>query len=154
MSRAAAQTQRRRSDRPPRRAARSTVAALLAAALLALSACTPLYVPLIPSDMLVPEPAFRLHGDAHLALAGTPDEPTLTLRVRAAEVPGPGWLAVQWFGPSGPALASDSLWFDADDVGLARSLAAPEHLSFRPGEWRAVLSWQRRLVRQLLVTVP
>ena len=129
-------------------------APLLLAAVLALAACTPLYVPLVPSDMLTPEPAFRLHGDARLALDGADDAPRLTLHVRAAEVPGPGWLAVQWFGPSGPALASDSLWFDADEVDVARSLAAPEQLRLRPGEWRAVLSWQGRLVRQLLVVVP
>ena len=149
MSRATARTRRHRGVRAPR-----TAAAFAAAILLALSACTPLYVPLIPSDMLTPEPAFRLHGDALLELAGTAEAPILTLRLRAAEVPGPGWLAVQWFGPSGPALASDSLWFDADEVDVARSVTAPEHLTLRPGEWRAVLSWQGRLVRQLLVVVP
>lgn len=149
MSRAAARMRRRRNVRG------SCLAAVRAAALLlGLSACTPLYVPLIPTDMLLPEPAFRLHGDARLELAGRPGAPILTLHLRAAEVPGPGWLAVQWFGPSGPALASESLWFDADEVGVARRLAAPEQLTLRPGEWRAVLSWQGRLVRQLLVVVP
>jgi hypothetical protein len=121
---------------------------------LLLGACAPLYVPLIPGDMLVPDPAFRLHGDARLEHEERADGHSLTLHLRADEVPGPGWLAVQWFGPSGPARASESLWFEPDDVGAERTLRAPEHLRITRGEWRAVLSWQGRLVRQLLVVIP
>ena len=121
---------------------------------LVLGACAPLYVPLIPGEMLVPEPAFRLHGDARLEHHEGPDGHVLTLHLLADEIPGPGWLAVQWFGPSGPARASESLWFEPDDVGAQRTLSAPEHLELHPGEWRAVLSWQGRLVRQLLIVIP
>lgn len=131
-------------------------AALRGAALvLLLGACSPLYVPLVPGDALAPEPSFRLRGDARLeVVTGADDAPTLLLRVRADEVPEAGWLAVQWFGPAGAARASDSLWFDAADVGRERLWPAPPQLRVSAGEWRAVLSWQGRVVRQLRVEVP
>ena len=139
--------------RPERsRAAAAALAVLLTASFLA--ACMPLYVPLVPETLLTPEPAFRLHGDLrleHVRLGGTS---TLVLHLRASEVPEAGWLAVQWFGPSGPARAAESLWFEPADVGEARRLATPEHLTLIPGEWRAVLSWQDRLVRQVRITLP
>jgi hypothetical protein len=127
---------------------------LTAGVALLLAGCTPLYVPLIPRDMLAPEPAFRLHGDARLELVARGDGPRLVMTIRAEEVPHAGWLAVQWFGPSGPARASESLWFDAGEVDEERTLETPADLALTPGEWRAVLSWQDRLVRQLLATVP
>jgi hypothetical protein len=76
----------------------------------------PLFVPPLPSDRLEPEPAFRLHGDARLERASE-DGAGLVLVMRAAEVPAGGWLAVQWFGPSGPARASESVWFEPESVG-------------------------------------
>lgn len=122
---------------------------------LLLGACAPLYVPLVPGDTLTPEPTFRLRGDALLeVVTGADDAATLLLRVRADEVPEAGWLAVQWFGPAGGARASDSLWFETDDVGRERLWPAPPQLRVSAGEWRAVLSWQGRVVRQLRVEVP
>ena len=135
--------------------ARSPLAALAATlALLVLVACVPLYVPLVPDEMLTPEPAFRLHGDLRLEHVRRVGASALVLHLRAAEVPEAGWLAVQWFGPSGPARAAESLWFEPADVGEARTLTTPEHLALGPGEWRAVLSWQGRLVRQVRHALP
>ena len=130
----------------------AALAALLAASFLA--ACMPLYVPLVPETLLTPEPAFRLHGDLRLEHVRREGAEALVLHLRATEVPEAGWLAVQWFGPSGPARAAESLWFEAADVGEAHQLATPEHLRLVPGEWRAVLSWQGRLVRQVRITLP
>lgn len=119
-----------------------------------LPACMPLYVPLVPDEMLTAEPAFRLHGDLRLEHERRADASALVLHLRAAEVPEAGWLAVQWFGPSGPARAGESLWFEPDDVGEARELATPAQLTLGPGEWRAVLSWRGQLVRQVRITLP
>jgi len=133
----------------------AAVAGALAAALtLLLAACMPLYLPLVPDEMLTPEPAFRLHGDMRLEHVRRADVSALVLHLRATEVPEPGWLAVQWFGPSGPARAAESLWFEPADAGAARQLATPEQVALGPGEWRAVLSWQGRLVRQVRITLP
>ncbi len=141
---------------PARAPSASPALAVAALALLALllAACMPLYVPLVPEAMLTPEPAFRLHGDLRLEHERRADASALVLHLRASEVPEAGWLAVQWFGPSGPARAAESLWFEPADVGEARQLATPEHLNLVPGEWRAVLSWQDRLVRQVRITLP
>ena len=130
---------------------RGPLAALAALALLAaVSACVPLFIPPLPSDRLEPEPAFRLHGDARLEPASG-DGAGLVLVMRAAEVPSGGWLAVQWFGPSGPARASESVWFDRESLDTEVRLETPPALEVTPGEWRAVLSWDGRLVRQLRI---
>ncbi len=130
------------------------LATLAAIALLvaAGSACVPLFIPPLPSDRLEPEPAFRLHGDARLERASE-DGAGLVLVMRAAEVPSGGWLAVQWFGPSGPARASESVWFDLEMLDAEVRLETPPSLEVTPGEWRAVLSWGGRLVRQLRIEV-
>ncbi|TVR91690.1 MAG: hypothetical protein EA416_09090 [Trueperaceae bacterium] len=137
---------------PLRARSRRSPAVLAAFALLvaASSACVPLFVPPLPSDRLEPEPAFRLHGDARLEPAPG-DDAGLVLVMRAAEVPAGGWLAVQWFGPSGPARASESVWFEPGSVGAEVRLETPPGLDVTPGEWRAVLSWDGRLVRQLRI---
>ena len=133
-------------------ARRRLVAAALA---LLLAACTPLYLPPVPSDALAPVPSFRLRGASVLEVVAAADgEATLRLTLTADEVPEGGWLALQWFGPSGAARASDSLWFEPEDVGRARRWDAPPQLRLEPGEWRAVLSWRGRVVRQLRVDVP
>ena len=131
---------------------RPTLAAFAALALLvaAGSACVPLFIPPLPSDRLEPEPAFRLHGDARLERASE-DGAGLVLVMRAAEVPSGGWLVVQWFGPSGPARASESVWFDPESLDAEVRLETPPALEVTRGEWRAVLSWDGRLVRQLRI---
>jgi len=136
--------QRGRSRRPP------SVAVALALLVAAGSACVPLFVPPLPTDRLEPEPAFRLHGDARLERPAG-DGAGLVLVMRAAEVPAGGWLAVQWFGPSGPARASESVWFGTESVGVEVRLETPPGFDVTPGEWRAVLSWEGRLVRQLRI---
>ena len=146
----------RRAARPSARALQRPLAALLAGLLagVALLGCTPLYVPLVPSDMLTPLPTFRVSADARLDHVRDGEGGRLVLHLRAEEVPDAGWLAVQWFGPSGPERASESLWLEPEDVGEPRTLASPDHLRLSSGEWRAVLSWKGRLVRQVRITLP
>lgn len=140
---------------PPRGARAGRLAALVLALGAALTACTPLFLPPVPSDTLTPPPAFRLSGESRLALrSGGDGAPLLQLTLVADEVPEGGWLALQWFGPSGAERASDSLWFEPGDVGRERMWDSPPQLEVTAGEWRAVLSWRGRLVRQLRVDVP
>ena len=143
-----------RADRRGRAAKRRSPVVLTLALILTLlaPACVPLFVPPLPSERLEPQPAFRLHGDARLERLAE-DDGRLLLVIRAAEVPSPGWLVVQWFGPSGPARAAESVWFDAELLGAEVRLDTPPGLEVTPGEWRAVLSWDGRVVRQLRIEV-
>ena len=131
------------------------IVAAAAALALVVAACTPLYLPPVPSDRLEATPSFRLRGESALEVVSDGEGGrSLRLTLVVDEVPEGGWLALQWFGPSGAARASDSLWFEPEDVGSARRWDAPPQLAVTAGEWRAVLSWQGRLVRQLRVDVP
>ena len=143
---------RPRPEGPERVASLRSRAVVVALALLvaASSACVPLFIPPLPTDRLEFEPAFRLHGDARLEFVDDAEH-RLVLIMRAAEVPRPGWLVVQWFGPSGPARAAESVWFDGDSLDVEVRLDTPPGLDVTPGEWRAVLSWDGRLVRQLRI---
>jgi hypothetical protein len=121
-------------------------------ALTGVVACSPLYLPPQPSDALLPAPRFRVHGDTALEVLRSPAGLRVTLVL--SEVPEPGWLAVQWFGPSGGVRASESLWLTPADADTRPSLTTPPHLELTPGEWRAVVSWDGSVVRQLRVTLP
>jgi hypothetical protein len=125
--------------------------ALLASSVLLLVACTPLYLPPIPGDALVPEPRLRLLGESGLSAA---EGAQLQLTLLVGEVPHPGWLAVQWFGPAGGVVASESLWLEREDAGHTVRLSLPEGIPLRPGEWRAVVSWYGELVRQFRLRLP
>jgi hypothetical protein len=127
---------------------RGTVVAFM---LVALTACSPLYLPPVPGDALVVEPRLRLLGDSVLEVA---EDGALSLVVVLAEVPHEGWLAIQWFGPAGGVVASDSVWLERDDAGNSLTVALPEATTLRSGEWRAVVSWYGELVRQFRVLVP
>jgi hypothetical protein len=124
---------------------------LVALLLVTLAACSPLYLPLVPGDALVAEPRLRLLGESVLDVA---DDGALRLDLTLAEVPREGWLAIQWFGPAGGVVASDSVWLDRDDAGRSLTVAPPAATTLRSGEWRAVVSWYGELVRQFRVLVP
>jgi hypothetical protein len=137
--------------------ARTTARAVAARALLAgilagLVACTPLYLPPGPGDALVAESRMRLEGTSRLAASA--HGPGLLLTLDVAEVPEEGWLAVQWFPPSGGVIASESLWLTPADAGTSRTIRPPDDLELRAGEWRAVVSWYGRVVRQFRVELP
>ncbi len=118
---------------------------------LLLSACTPLYLPPVP-ERGVPPPAERLElaGGSALTLR---EEGGLELRLQLANVPEAGWLAVQWFSPAGQEVASDSVWLAPGDVGVNPSFLLPGGHEVTPGPWRAVLSFEGRLVQQFALEV-
>lgn len=124
---------------------RTVVRWLALAALAGTPACTPLYLPPVPQDLPTLEPRLRLR-EVRVDLLG--GEPALVFV--AAEVPRPGWAAVQWFAPSGPEVASASVWLDERAVGRVTRVPFPDDVArTRPGRWRAVLSFGDSVVRQL-----
>lgn len=127
------------------RTKRTVVRLLTLVALAALPACTPLYLPPVPQQLPTLEPRLRLREVRVDRLGGVP-----ALAFVAAEVPRPGWAAVQWFPPAGPQVASASVWLDEDAVGRVTRVPFPDDVARgRPGRWRAVLSFGDRIVRQL-----
>lgn len=127
---------------------RLTARLLLALYLLALSGCTPLYLPPIPARELPRSERLRLSSASGLTLDGG----ALVLTVVLTQLPREGWLAVQWFSPDNREVASDALWLTRADVGVSRRLSLPRPPE--PGEWRAVLSFEGEFVRQLSYRVP
>ncbi len=118
-------------------------------ALLALSGCRPLYLPPVPNDGL-PEPhPVRLSSESGLTL-GQGGRPTLVVDV--IDLPSAGWLAVQWFGPKGSEVASESAWLEQD--AARAEFVLPADVDLVGGEWRAVVSFGGRLLRQYLLAVP
>lgn len=125
------------------RVRRAVVAVLAAAATLA--ACTPLYLPPVPDALPVLEPRLRLADVRVDRLGGTP-----ALVFVPAEVPAPGWAAVQWFPPTGAEVASTSVWLDEDRVDHVVRVPFPADVERADaGRWRAVLSFDGRVLRQL-----
>lgn len=115
--------------------------------LLSAAACRPLYLPPVPERVEAPE---RPVLDAGLTVEG--GRPVLLLGI--GDVPGEGWLAVQWFSPRNREAASESIWLDSDSAGLNLQVPLPADIEAEPGEWRALLSLHSRVLRQLDVNVP
>ena len=137
-------------------ARRGAQALLIACLTLLPSACMPLFVPPVPTDVLRPAPSFRLAGEAALALLAAEGvvQRGLRLSIVFEEVPRAAWVSVQWFGPVGGERASDARWAEPADVGQPWTWDAPDDLVLEPGTWRAVISVGNRLLRQLDVEVP
>ena len=127
---------------------------LLATAAVALTACTPLFVPPAPSDALVASPAWRLAGDAELRASVFSDDPRLRVRFRFDAVATDAWVAVQWFGPTGGERASVAVWVTRGDEGRPFAVDLPDDVVVVPGGWRALISVQGRVLRQLDAVVP
>ena len=128
--------------------ARTRLLPPLLGVLVALAACTPLYVPPVPARLPVHEVA-QLGDGSSLRYA----EGTLTLHVVLERIPEAGWLAVQWFAPDGTEAASDSVWVGPQDVGEGRTLRLPSRVTVGAGEWRAIVSLKGDVLRQFRTTV-
>jgi hypothetical protein len=123
--------------------------AVLATAGATLSACAPLFVPPVPTDALVAAPAWRLAGDAELRVAAFADGPRLRVRFAFEAVAVDAWVAVQWFGPAGGERASAAVWVARADVGRTFAVDLPADVAIEPGPWRALISVEGRVLRQL-----
>jgi len=131
-----------RELRPFRRFMLAALALLLTSAS---PSCRPLYLPPLPEMLPVLEEQTRLSGVRLREVFGT-----LQLSFVPVALPADGWLAVQWFPPAGPEVASQSVWLDAATLGRTVRLSWPSDVSREtPGRWRAVLSFAGRVVRQV-----
>lgn len=123
------------------------------AAAFSLSACRPLYVPLVPDDAPVPVARTSLAAESSLSVdAGRPIL-TVVIKTIAPAAEGGDWLAVQWFGPSGALAASESRWIDASSVGSAITFELPADVVTAQGEWRVIVSLGGSVLRQFRVDV-
>lgn len=117
----------------------------LLAVTVALAACRPLYLPLIPD----PPPY-----ESGVRVASFQAEPDSTGRPRLelslTDLKEAGWLAVQWLAPSGREMASESSWVEPVEEGVTplTVFVLPDDISLTPGEWRAVVSINGQLLRQ------
>ncbi|MDZ7705021.1 MAG: hypothetical protein U5L04_11115 [Trueperaceae bacterium] len=117
---------------------------LLALTCTALSSCTFTYTPPVPRSYEL-APTLRLSGASDL----TRQPEGLRLRLIVVEVPEADWLAVQWFDPRNDEVASESVWLEPDTTATSYDLFLPDTITVVPGQWRAVVSYQGRIVRQL-----
>lgn len=133
---------------------RAVATAVTCVGVWALTACTPLFVPPVPSDALAAAPAWRLAGDADLRATVLADAPRLRVRFRFEAVAADAWVAVQWFGPSGGERASAAVWVARGDEGRTFAIDLPGDVALTPGAWRALISVEGRVLRQLDAVVP
>lgn len=110
---------------------------------LTLGGCTFTYTPPVPRSYDL-APTLRLSGASDL----TRQPEGLRLRLVVVEVPEADWLAVQWFDPRNDEVASESVWLEPDTT-FSYDLFLPDNITVVPGQWRAVVSYQGRIVRQL-----
>ena len=105
------------------------------AALLVCAGCAPLYLPPVPEGRSsTPAPRLELAEGSGL---GRTSLGALELRLRFRTVPEAGWLAP-----------------DATANETEAALPLPGEAEPEPGLWRAVLSFEGRLVRQFTLEVP
>jgi hypothetical protein len=114
--------------------------------LFTLPSCTFLYLPPELPVQSIPE-TFDISGSSGLKY--TNDQ--LELSVLLRNVTNDGWLAVQWYAPNSKEIASDSVWIEIRDEGLAQTFTLPQVPS--RGEWRAVVSFEKTLLRQFSLDV-
>ena len=119
---------------------------LISCVLFFLPSCTFLYLPPELPVQTISE-TFDISGSSGL----TYENSQLELSVLLRNVPNEGWLVVQWYAPSSKEAASDSLWIEQRDEGLAQTFTLPQVPS--RGEWRAVVSFEEKLLRQFSFNV-
>lgn len=113
----------------------------MALLVLAVGACRPLYLPPIPEDVPY-EPGVRVATfTAEPDASGRPALEVVLTGVEAA-----GWLNVQWMAPNGTEAASEAVWLEPADPEARFVL--PADVEPVAGEWRAVVSFGPRLLRQ------
>jgi len=128
------------------------VVALLALAALS-AGCRPLYLPITTEGPPVAK-APSLNSEAALSWSAVSQRLELRLRLLGAE--GGGWLAVQWLAPDGREAASASTWVTSEggESGAVLLVSPPDLEGLAPGEWRAIVSYEGRLLRQFRAVIP
>lgn len=116
--------------------------------LFAISACTLLYIPPVLETQAMPE-SIDINGSKGLFL----DQDELVLSLKLKHIPQEGWLMVQWFSASNEEVASDAQWVDVAQEGLQLNYLLPAQVELGEGSWRAVVSFQNKLVRQFSLDI-
>lgn len=111
------------------------------------TSCTFLYIPPVLESQNLTE-TLNIEASRGLFLA----QDRLILSLTPRHITEEGWLMVQWFSES-RELASDAKWLDASQEGFHLSYSLPHQLALEPGTWRAVVSWQGRLLRQFSIDI-
>lgn len=113
-----------------------------------ISSCTYTYIPPVPRGRVEPEPTLDLHDSAGIVTETVAGSERLALQLTASDVPEADWLAVQWFAPDNQQVASASQWLEPSHDPQNLRFVLPEDVTLRPGDWRAVVSYQSRVARQ------
>jgi len=125
--------------------------------LLFTTSCTFMYVPFIPANPQTREARLLMSESAGLSVETLSDEVVqLRLDITIKEIPESDWLAVQWFNPLSKEVGSESKWLevpvvieeDITETAQRLSFDLPADITLTPGYWRAVVSYQDRLIRQ------
>jgi hypothetical protein len=117
-------------------------------ALCAVSSCTYTYIPPVPRGRVEPDPTLNLHTSAGIVTEMVAGTERLVLQLTASDVPEADWLAVQWFAPNNLQVASASQWLEPSREPQDLRFVLSEDVTLRPGDWRAVVSYQSRVARQ------
>ena len=113
-----------------------------------LTSCSYTYIPPIPSAQRK-EPRLEVHTSKGLSY----ENGDLKLDLFLYNVPEEAWLAVQWFGPLGEEEASASKWVTPESTGQEITFELPKDVGMESGFWRAMVSFQRELIRQFSIEV-
>ncbi len=117
----------------------------------ALSACTLTYLPPLREARAL-EPRLELSPESGLNVPDSAVSRGLELTIMLRTIPESDWLAVQWFSPRNDEVAATSLWLEPDTTRELRT-ALPSDVTLTDGLWRAVVSYQGRLIRQFSLEV-
>jgi hypothetical protein len=90
----------------------------------------------------------NLHTSAGIVTEMVAGTERLVLQLTASDVPEADWLAVQWFAPNNLQVASASQWLEPSREPQDLRFVLSEDVTLRPGDWRAVVSYQSRVARQ------
>ena len=108
----------------------------------------PLYIPPVPEEIDAPDPVEILGGSG---FEERDDALVATLDIQG--VTSPGWLFLQWYGPSLRQVASDSVWLDQSDEPVRLVVALPERVELVEGRWRLVVGFRGGVLRQFETVV-
>ena len=112
------------------------------------SSCTYTYIPPVPRGRVEPEATLDLHASAGIVTETVSGSERLALQLTASNVPEADWLAVQWFAPDNQQVASASQWLEPSRQPQDLRFVLSGDIPLRPGDWRAVVSYQSRVARQ------
>ncbi len=114
-----------------------------------LGSCTFTYIPPL-REARAPEPRLTV-VDKKSTLEQ--NETSLKLTLELATVPKADWLAVQWFDPGNDEVAAESVWLEPAPEPQAVAVSLPPRTALENGLWRAVVSYQGKLLRQFSARV-